>query len=203
MFGATVAESHGVTAICGGTGESPLSHGQVVIFISVSQGGLQILGYSSVLSSPKDFLLMIGSSVQMSDNNLIVLGGGTSCFPSGEVWQSKPRLFEFPRSILDTTSSTGTTHMWYMESPKFLGKSQDTLMRLPSRSKPSITTIPRVTLTSANTFQELLQAGKPVVIEGLNVGPCVQKWTPDYMVERVGNDREVSRCAKWLVFACR
>ena len=59
----------------------------------------------------------------------------------------------------------------------------------------TITQVPRIRLGPEDaTFDEVLLDAKPVILEGLNLGACVEKWTPQYMVEKVGDDTEVSGC---------
>jgi tRNA wybutosine-synthesizing protein 4 len=58
-----------------------------------------------------------------------------------------------------------------------------------------VTEIPRIRLSSDDTFEEILKAGKPVIIEGSNLGTCVRKWTAAYLNEMVGPHKKVSAVA--------
>lgn len=51
--------------------------------------------------------------------------------------------------------------------------------------------IPRVQLSSAEHFQKLLQAARPVIVEQSDIGPCTLNWTSEYLKEKVGSEREV------------
>ena len=51
--------------------------------------------------------------------------------------------------------------------------------------------IRRVTIKSQEDFWRIRDAGEPVVIEGLGIGECVEKWTPSYLKAAVGPERLV------------
>ncbi|KAJ4153285.1 hypothetical protein LMH87_009780 [Akanthomyces muscarius] len=55
----------------------------------------------------------------------------------------------------------------------------------------SITTIPRISLISTSEFESILRRGQPVVIENLQLGECIEKWTAAYIIDRVGSDKKV------------
>lgn len=50
--------------------------------------------------------------------------------------------------------------------------------------------IPRVNVSSKESFEHIVRQGSPVLIEGLDIGACRSKWTLDYLAEQVG-DRQV------------
>jgi tRNA wybutosine-synthesizing protein 4 len=52
--------------------------------------------------------------------------------------------------------------------------------------------VPRVRVTSTAEFDRILEAAVPVILEGLDIGPCQEKWTNDYLLKEVGPGREVS-----------
>jgi len=47
-------------------------------------------------------------------------------------------------------------------------------------------------LDSTDHFDKILADGKPVILEGLDLGPCLVKWDADYLVEKIGPSHEVS-----------
>ncbi|RAL67187.1 hypothetical protein DID88_007964 [Monilinia fructigena] len=47
------------------------------------------------------------------------------------------------------------------------------------------------TLMHQENFDRILDAGKPVILEGLDVGLCIEKWTPEYLKDKIGAEREV------------
>jgi tRNA wybutosine-synthesizing protein 4 len=62
-----------------------------------------------------------------------------------------------------------------------------------------LTTIRRVRITSPEDFDQILQAAIPVVLEGLDIGSCREKWTNSYLKETVGPEREVNSLSLRLV----
>lgn len=62
-------------------------------------------------------------------------------------------------------------------------------------SQPAeIRPIPRVYVSSRESFEAIVRQGLPVVIEGLDIGACRSKWTMDYLAKQVG-DRKVRMIA--------
>lgn len=61
-----------------------------------------------------------------------------------------------------------------------------------NRKNPAeILPIPRINLGSKNSFEAILQKGLPVVMEGMDLGPCGKRWTLKYLTEHIGVDRKV------------
>lgn len=56
----------------------------------------------------------------------------------------------------------------------------------PTEIKP----VPRVHISSKESFEAIVRQGLPVVIEGLDIGACHSKWTLDYLAKQAG-DRQV------------
>ncbi|KAF7546729.1 hypothetical protein G7Z17_g8218 [Cylindrodendrum hubeiense] len=79
----------------------------------------------------------------------------------------------------------------YVDSPKVTHSSAGLVERTHTAAKATTTTIPRVRLNSDSDFQEVLRNRKPVIIEGLNLGQCMENWTPEYMVQCLGEKKEV------------
>ena len=75
---------------------------------------------------------------------------------------------------------------------QIIGKIGNDLSAASNQEAVNTTEIPRVILRSAAEFEAIVKKGKPVVIERLDLGPCVQTWTAEHMAEQVGAEREVS-----------
>lgn len=56
---------------------------------------------------------------------------------------------------------------------------------------PTPKAIARVRLGKNNEFLKYIEAGSPVIITGLSVGPCTHCWSNEYLKEAVGVDRQV------------
>lgn len=139
--------------------------------------------------------VMIGHSVASDERSIHIFGGGATCFPFGNTWQTSSCSINF-EDLGIGTSGTSTGHprapFEYRESPKILPQTSNGALTRSSQVSANITKIPRVRLRSHDEFQRLLRDGKPVIIEAVNVGECVRTWTPSYMAEKVGHGQEVS-----------
>lgn len=193
MFGAQVVECGSLTAVCGGVGQHPSSQGQDVAFVSLSEG-LQIHLSAPSGNTTDKWPLMVGSSVISLNNHLIILGGGGTCFSMGTFWETGIYSIDtsgvFPSHLNESTC--GAINISYVDSPKVTHSSADLAGRTRTAEKVTMTTIPRVRLNSDSDFKEVLRNRKPVIIEGLDLGQCVENWTPKYMVQRLGEKKEVS-----------
>ena len=192
IFGAEAIDLGTCTAICGGTGGHEVQQGQSIIFITISQGQCNVVGLAYPHSRPQEWPFMIGSAVIQKGSNLTVLGGGATCFSMGTYWETSS--YE-----IDVSGLVGTKHQpqcrllcQYLESPRIVAKTRDDDTTIESQGKASITKVPRITLGSREQFEECLRDGKPVVFGDLNIGPCRESWTPQYMVDQVGSEKEVS-----------
>jgi tRNA wybutosine-synthesizing protein 4 len=193
VFGASVAHVGSKVVICGGTGDEPSVQGQHMTLLGITTGQVQIVGRICPFAGSTEWPFMIGSSVLSSGRQFTVLGGGAVCFSMGSFWETRQWRFALPSG--NDYQEPAPAHIWckFLESPKILGKSQDTDATPHSEEKgPTIVQIPTLKLTSNEQFRKLLQDGKPVVIKGLNIGVCLSNWTPEYMVEQVGREKQVS-----------
>lgn len=195
VFGATVVHLGPSVALCGGAGDEESVQGQHITVLSAASGRVAILGTGFPTHNvANEWPFVIGSSVLASGRQLTVFGGGAVCFSMGSYWETRPWQIDFSGAP-GTYWDLGPSHevCEYLESPKILGKTQMTdHVVTDSGGKPSIIPIPRIRISSDEHFRTVLQEGKPVVIEGLDTGGCLQKWTPAYMVEQVGEDKQVS-----------
>lgn len=200
VFGPSVIDLGSGAAICGGVGDEPSIQGQHIALLHLEDG--QVGGLSSY-SPPKGstgWPFMIGSSVLARSRQFTVFGGGAVCFSMGSYWESRSWDIELPpdsQCSYYNTLYSGPGTCEYLESPKVLGKAQDETesrqygAEVGKQAKATVAPIPRTRLTSGEDFRRYLQDGKPVVIEGLNVGDCLDKWTPAYLVEQVGKEKQV------------
>lgn len=203
VFGPSVVDLGSSVAICGGVGDESSIQGQHVALLQLKDRQVGGLGSHSPPKGSTEWPFMVGSSVLARGGQLTVFGGGAVCFSMGSYWELRSWDIELPPDSQGSYygplySGPGTCE--YLESPKVLGKAQDEIesrqngAEIGTKAKATITPIPRVRLTSGGDFRRYLQDGKPVVIEGLNMGDCLEKWTPAYMIEQVGKETQV--CGK-------
>ncbi|KAF7547296.1 hypothetical protein G7046_g9050 [Stylonectria norvegica] len=194
VVGAQVVEVGSATAICGGVGHDTSIQGQGISLVAFSDQLFKVVGSAPSKESSEQRPLMIGSSVVSLDTSLLIVGGGATCFSMGTFWETGVYTAEIPHNFSETSALKSVPRplkIDYVESPQIIHSSSDELDLSRLASKAAVTTIDRIKLSSEIGFQELLRNRKPVVIEGLTLGECVDKWTTSYMVDRVGEEKEV------------
>ena len=194
-FGASVVYHQGVAWVVGGIFKNEMldeSRG----FVSIDS---QLQVSRAVLSSPTGPVprpLLIGSSVVSIGDLLLVMAGSAVCFSFGTFWNKgcytlrvvhgteKQVLIEVPK-------------LWSFTCTVAPAKASGVPAELPLPSSAnSVISVPTVKIRSTVEFDRILRIAKPVVMEGFDLGPCVDLWTSDYLKSTVGSDREVSRSHK-------
>lgn len=136
--------------------------------------------------------LLVGHSAIGNEGSVTLVGGGAVCPPNAKVWQTDSlsiRLEEL--HLVPSLRPKGPAAQYeYRQSPKVSPKGDKVSSIHSHKSTATVVAIRRVRLESPDEFQRLLHEGKPVVICGLDVGRCVERWTPSYMVGRVGDEQE-------------
>ncbi|KAJ4390523.1 tRNA methyltransferase ppm2, partial [Neurospora sp. IMI 360204] len=152
-------------------------------------------------------LLLVGTSpvVTPNDRHLVIMGGGATCFSMGTFWNKGISTLELPiPTAIGDGSSPITTHGWTHERTVDIIPGEPRSLPLRNQASDSAEgnvngsvsvrtqPIPRVKLENAEDFARIVREGRPVVLEGLNLGDCVSKWREgEYIVEKVGTDRKV------------
>ncbi|RKF59928.1 tRNA wybutosine-synthesizing protein 4 [Golovinomyces cichoracearum] len=181
-FGASVVTHLGKVYLIGGIVKDQLvATKDEIISLDVSGEefrSTQVLS-SSALSTR---YLFIGSNVVSIGKELVVMGGSAVCFSFGTFWNDGC-LTLLPKSSI-------MSNEW-----KFLRTVEARTSILDTEpinlKKPYIRTIPRIRLLSESHFSEVLDAGKPMIFEGLTIGPCISKWNMEHLKQTIGEDKEV------------
>ncbi|MCJ1414067.1 tRNA methyltransferase ppm2 [Xylographa parallela] len=138
--------------------------------------------------------LLIGHSSVWDGDGLAITGGGVVCFSFGSfsnigVWRlSQDGQIEY--------------NPWYlclekdqMPRPEPLPKRIKLTInnRFDGSDDPGTAPIPvsRERLSRPGRFERVVNKSEPVVIEGLGIGPCVTRWTTEYLKRQIGPDRQV------------
>ncbi|GAO14875.1 hypothetical protein UVI_02007140 [Ustilaginoidea virens] len=195
VFGARTVDFRSHTLICGGTGLNSFSQGQVILSVKMNTRdsfAVSVLGNHTGKAMP----LMIGSSVLEVDDGVAILGGGATCFSMGTYWEVGARII----SIVDREGYRENMKSAEKKCPllQFVGSQRfngSTIRReeclAPNQSTSTVTPIRRILLESPEQLSDMAKAGLPVIIEKADLGACVRKWTPEYMVDRVGYNTKV------------
>ncbi|EEA28289.1 tRNA methyltransferase ppm2 [Talaromyces marneffei ATCC 18224] len=133
--------------------------------------------------------LLAGHVSGVVDSSVIVVSGGVVCFSFGTFWNN------YIWQICDASADTPEEwrYLQASEEAKYM-KLADASSRKPL-NEPSkrneIKGIPRMAIQTAAEFESIMNQAKPVVITGLNIGACTEKWSKGYLVDTLGSDRKV------------
>ncbi|KAG6005918.1 hypothetical protein E4U21_007552 [Claviceps maximensis] len=196
LFGARSIDFGPYTLVCGGVGERQDSQGQTIIAIDMVSQNRYSVGELCKKSNDEVMPFMVGSSVLHVDGNIVVLGGGATCFSMGTYWHGGASTISIHNKPDKWTemwlSKAHSLQAQFLGSRKFLGSNQKSVQCQGSNeAEASVTTITRTTLENPQQFRDILQAAVPVIIEKADIGDCVSKWTASYMIDRVGRDTQV------------
>ncbi|KAG5749106.1 hypothetical protein H9Q69_011561 [Fusarium xylarioides] len=193
VFGAQTADVESLHFVCGGVGQDPSSQGQSMTCIVVKDGHLEVFNVD-LRNDAGRLPFMVGSATVSSGSELVVLGGGATCFSMGTFWDTgvykidlTNPLSEMPHIQPATCSPISVN---YQDSPKLTHQTTTSDWHQPTL-KPPIKSIARIKLQSKLDFEQLVENRRPVIIESLDLGGCVDKWSPEYMVQRVGQTKEI------------
>jgi tRNA wybutosine-synthesizing protein 4 len=136
--------------------------------------------------------LLVGHSALITEaDQMVILGGGATCFSMGTYWNKGPYTLD----VSFSDNPVDALKMQYLQTVEILpgDRSNGALgEETQGLSAPEITSIPQVTIQSAADFEGILRNGQPVVLKGLSLGPCVGRWDLNYISDKAGPERKVS-----------
>ncbi|KAF3003637.1 tRNA methyltransferase ppm2 [Curvularia kusanoi] len=141
---------------------------------------------------PSYWPLLVGAGVSaVSQKEIVVAGGGAVCFSMGSFWND--------HYLLLTPGETETKSWQPLQlqaTPSEPNPAEQSMRKAQPKGKkatkgPRSRDIPRVHAQSAEDFSAIVAAYKPAVITGLDIGPCTELWTLDYLESKLGSDREL------------
>jgi tRNA wybutosine-synthesizing protein 4 len=163
--------------------------------IQVDRPSVQVLPHTS-------WPLLVGVGVVSSSRGEIVLaGGGAVCFSMGSYWNEDP-ITIFPgvtqgakswRRVGASQVGSGTAGTKANAAETRHNGRQEKASSKKRRPVMAarITEIPRIQVQSSGDFASLVALSKPAIITGLDIGPCTDLWTLDYLKEKIGPEREI------------
>ena len=171
-------------------------------FLAISRASTD--GYTAfnvevpVLNLPvSSWPLLVGTAAAaVSGNEIVLAGGGAVCFSMGSFWNT---------GHFSITLHGEETRPWTLAASRPSGEEECSEQQRHSQSDgkkglrrqdkwpalPRSTSVTRIRIDSAEEFTKVLAASKPVIIENLDIGPCKDLWTLEYLKEKVGHEREI------------
>lgn len=130
--------------------------------------------------------ILVGhSSVTTIRGNVLVVGGGAVCFSFGSSWNSGSWL------IHDGTTRPATA--WALLDPNVPSGSPQPTQDLSRKSETngSLSPITHSSISTAEDVRIIVDQAVPTVFRSVNIGPCLNLWTLDYLKEKIGTTRQV------------
>ena len=121
-------------------------------------------------------------------DHILILGGGAVCFSFGTFWTEGTWLLKPVESVVENSWALVPESVQSVERPTTLPSASFSPALQKDKDIPKVS---KVQVTEPAQFEQILVDGKPVVIEGSDIGPCTDLWTKEYMVDAVGSDRKV------------
>ncbi|KAI1112949.1 leucine carboxyl methyltransferase [Nemania sp. NC0429] len=202
-FGASahLLDGERVAVVGGIQHDGVVSRRNEVIILNVSKLRLDVVSCCSLASSDEPSSttprpVLVGTAVSLAEHDrLLVMGGGATCFSMGTYWnqgcyvlfmgslhpRSSPAMTSSPlifRKLVEVADQPQLTKQVFESS-------------IGSQRANTISDVPRIRISTADEFENVLKAGKPVILEGCGLGTCVHKWNPAYLTKHVGPQRRV------------
>lgn len=177
----------------------------------------------------------VGVAVSGHDGELVISGGGATCFNFGDYWNDgfwvisrnaeeyqsevwkayietpeQKEKVETKRMIPDGSTAEfgkknkirGMTDLKDIfvaddyQIPKAGGVKEEEAATEAKKSGSTAEAVEprpigRVEIRTPEDFEKVMARGKPVLLTGVSIGDCVEKWTPEYLIDKVGADRKV------------
>lgn len=151
-----------------------------------NDSSIMAIGLGADFHGPRP--LMTGHAVYaVSPDQVLILGGGAVCFSFGTFWTEGTWLLKRKESTAENAWSLVSDEL----QPKESNKAQPRSEKPALQKADGIPAVRRIKVQEAAEFRQILADGKPVVIEGCDIGPCTDLWTKDYLTNAVGSDRKV------------
>ncbi|KAL4919758.1 hypothetical protein BDW62DRAFT_209466 [Aspergillus aurantiobrunneus] len=157
---------------------------------SIDTSVLYRIGLSSDLGGHRP--LLVGHiSFAANPNQILLLGGGAVCFSFGTFWTEGTWTLNGADTPLENNWALVRESVQPAKTTAVKPAKQHEPKPKSYISTTKVSPIPRVTVANPAEFQQILDNGQPVIIEGSEIGPCTELWTKEYLVNAVGEDRKV------------
>jgi tRNA wybutosine-synthesizing protein 4 len=175
--------------------------------------GSEVIVEKVVNCLPEQWPLLVGCGITaVSEEEIVIAGGGAVCFSMGSYW-NEPGYLSVTRidapvsqpwtvSVIDSVPTKDHAEVVAVKEPvpkslpskhKTKGKGNPNKPRNPKENPmPTPTPIPHTPLTSPADFTTLLTTSQPAIIPSLPLGPCTTLWTLPYLTSQIGADRPVT-----------
>ncbi|GAB7352479.1 hypothetical protein MBLNU459_g2886t2 [Dothideomycetes sp. NU459] len=191
-FGAVLVHSRGRPLLIGGVSASKMLDRRHEIldlqrrrFVEISSKNRPLLVGFSALS--------LGDGSQKSSGDILILGGGATCFSFGTRWSNS--------CVLRLANHQDDKTDWHLQdsvsatqvvAPPARSAAPEIRKERPYTNAPSsLTPIERKTIQTAADFELVRNESKPMILTDLDIGSCTKIWTDEYLKSQIGETRPV------------
>ena len=165
--------------IIGGAGSHRLlSWSEQFVFIFPEGETVQLMDVRN-MATVEPWLVGHDVTIQERGGDIIVVGGGGVCFSFGSFWN---------RNMFQLDQSSAIIRQWKVLEEM---STRPVALSHSSTGQDSPRQVRRIKIESQEQWHQVLQSSQVCVLEGLNFGSCISKWTPEYLKSHVGPDKQV------------
>ena len=153
--------------------------------------------------------LMVGSTVHAIDSSAerddqedewtnlkwVLAHGGAVCFSFGTYWNSGIWTISHEDitswMVLKEATSIAASEPHGQKHGSGAPKVPPSTSQIKSEDVPIETTVKKSAIQTAADLDSIIEASKPTIITGVNLGSCIDKWSPEYLESKVGTERSV------------
>lgn len=200
-LGAVCVQDHSRVYVLGGVGCNGVIPHEDEILICELEGAVLQVSERIIISTTGENTkvprpLIVGSSIAyLQHGEVVILGGGATCFSMGTFWTrgTYTLAVDSTRHERSQPYPSLSPRRWELSrSGEIVSRPPESAYALDDKKRPAqIKPIPQVNVASKETFEDIVQRGLPVVMEGVDLGPCCNKWTLKYLTEQIGEDRKI------------
>ena len=137
--------------------------------------------------------LLVGHSVHACKDSVALAGGGAVCFSFGTYWNQHIYSIQMGGPGKERTWTYDQGKQWRSDAKRFQG-SNDELLN-PHITGDLITipmsVVPRVALKDSQEFERMVKTSSPVVMDNMDIGPCITEWSLEALKVKVGAHRPI------------
>jgi tRNA wybutosine-synthesizing protein 4 len=206
-FGASISQQSNQAFITGGIIRDnliPVDEDICIVTYGSSNGHTMIKTIHVEFGNAEPRPMLIGSTTFLSSDKLLIMGGGSVCFSFGTFWNRGcyTLLVEGSKAIANAKEDRQAIEeaqplSWkFKQTVGFASSGKSTEKRVNTSCQniqrpPEPIPVMRVKVSSDFDFSAIMSAARPVIIEGLDLGTCTASWSSEYLMDRIGQDREV------------
>jgi tRNA wybutosine-synthesizing protein 4 len=150
---------------------------------------VSLLKWSTFCQVPVRPLLVGHAAVVADAKRVVIFGGGAVCFSFGTHWN------EGTWSLHETSETEDRTPWVLLAADQEKERHMEpnhAIQHNSAQVKGYLRASERIEIKSATEFDELVAKSQPVILKNMDIGPCVNLWTVEYLRSEIGSDRIVS-----------